>query len=204
MVFGLREPNRHLKNEGSACGPLKGEVSLPYYTLDEVAESMEAQARKDKALAVKCIGGLTQYAAGLRQKAGSGGQERIEDLRELVGCLACYWCLEDEPGGMDEAGYQDIFDRRVAEAGEADRPWSPSPEQKSDTVYGLYCYAMDLIPNLGADAQEDILGSRDLIREIEQFWDFGSPVLDRMCVDIETALQAQAAREAELEMGGIQ
>lgn len=51
---------------------------MPYFTVDEVAESMEAQARKDKALAVKCIGGLTQYAAELHQKAGSGGRERID------------------------------------------------------------------------------------------------------------------------------
>lgn len=173
---------------------------MPYYTLDEVAESTEAQAKADKALAVRCVGGLTQYAAELRQKAGPGAQERIQALRELVGCLASYWGLEDEPGGMDEAGCREAFDRRLAEAGEADRPWSPTPEQKSDTVCGLYRYAMDLIPNLGVEAEKDILGSRDLIREIEQFWDLASPTLDQMCAGIETAMQAQAAREAEFEM----
>ena len=164
-------------------------------------QHMETQARADKALAVRCIGGLTQYAAELGQKADPGGQERIHALRELVGYLASYWCLEDEPGGMDEAGYREAFDRRVAEAGAAEHPRRPTPEQKSDTVFGLYRYAMDLIPNLGVDAQKDVLGSRDLIREIEQFWDFGSPTLDQMCADIEAAMQAQAAREAEFEEG---
>lgn len=175
---------------------------MPYFTLDEALECMKAQAEADKALAARCIEGLTEYAAELRQKAGPGGQERVPAPRELAGCLAGYWGLKDEPDGMGEAEYQEAFDRRVAEAGEADRPWSPTPEQKSDTVHGLYRYAMDLIPNLGVEAEKDILGSRDLIREIAQFWDFGSPALDRMCADIETGMQAQAAREAPFEMGG--
>ena len=177
---------------------------MPWYTIDELAESMEAQARKDKALAVKCMEGLAQYAAELRQKAGPGGREQTPALRELVGCLACYWALEDKPGGMDEAGHLEAFDSRMAEADAGRPPWSFTPSQKSDTAYGLYRYAMDLIPNLGVEAEKDILGSRDLIREIEQFWDLGSPVLDALCAEIETAMQAQATREADFEMRGIQ
>lgn len=177
---------------------------MPYYTLNELAESMEPQARKDKAMAVRCIDGLTEYAAELRQRAGAAALDRISSLRELVGYLAAYWGLRDEPGGMDDVGYQEFFDHRLAEAGTAERPWSPTPEQKSDTVYGLYRFAMDLIPNLGVEAEKDILGSRDLIREIEQSWDFGSPLLDRLCAHIETAMEAQAAWEAKFEMGGIQ
>lgn len=177
---------------------------MPYYTLDELAESMEAQARKDKALAVKCMEGLAQYAAELRRKAEPSGRERTPALRELVGRLACYWALEDVPGCMDEAGYLEAFDSRMAAADAGRPPWSFTPAQKSDTVYGLYRYAMDLIPNLGVDAQGDILGARDLMREIERFWDLGSPVLDALCAEIETAMQAQAAREAEYEMRGFQ
>ena len=177
---------------------------MPWYTIDELAESMEAQVRKDKALAVKCMEGLAQYAAELRQKAGSGGREQTPALRELVGRLACYWVLEDDPDCMNEAGYLEAFDSRMAEADAGRLPWSFTPSQKSDTLYGLYRYAMDLIPNLGTDAEKDILGSRDLIREIEQFWDLGSPVLDGLCAEIEAAMQAQAAWEAEFAMRGIQ
>ena len=176
---------------------------MPVYTLDEIIKLMEPQARKDKALAVRCIDGLTEYAAELRQKAGPDGRERTGPLRTLVSTLAGYWGLDDEPGSLGVKGHTEAFDRRMAEADMADGPWSPSPEQKGDTVYGLYRYAMDLIPNLGADAREDIRECGKLIREIEQFWDFGSPVLDELCDDIDSALREQMEREAAIEMGGM-
>lgn len=43
-------------------------------TLDELINTMEPQVRKDKALISKCIDGLTEYAAELRQKAGDPGK----------------------------------------------------------------------------------------------------------------------------------
>ena len=174
------------------------------YTVDELIKQMEPQARKDKALAVRCIDGLTQYAAELRQKVYPQGENKIRALRELVGQLSPYWGLQDEPGGMDGTGYQAAFDLRVAEAAATASPLEVTSAQKSDTVYGLYRYAMDLIPNLGVDAQADIFGARDLIREIEKFWDFGSPMLDDLCADIDHAMSAQAARERDFEMVGIQ
>ena len=53
-------------------------------TLDELINAMEPQARKDKALISKCVDGLTEYAAELRQKAGDAGKEQISALRRLV------------------------------------------------------------------------------------------------------------------------
>ena len=176
---------------------------MQMYTLGEFAQRIEIQARKDKALAVRCIDGLTQYAAELRQRGGSEGQATIPALRELVGQLPTYWVLQEEPGGMDEAGHQAAFDRRVEEAAITDTPLEATGAQKSDAVYGLYRYAMDLIPNLGVDAQADVEGCRDLIRELEAWWDFGSPALDGLCAGIDEAMAAQAAREREFEMGGI-
>lgn len=164
---------------------------------------METQARKDKALAVRCIDGLTQYAAELRQWGGAEGLAKITALRELVGQLPTYWGLQDVPDGMDGAGHQAAFDRRVEEAAIAAAPLEATGAQKSDTAYGLYRYAMDLIPNLGVDAQADVEGCRDLIRELEAWWDFGSPVLDGLCAEIDQAMAAQAAREQGFEMGGI-
>lgn len=169
-------------------------------TFEQTKDGALSRSRADKALAMKCIEGLAQYAVELQQNV----QDRIAALRKLVGYLAGYWCLKDEPGGLDEIGYRKVFDRRMAEAGTTDRLLPSTSEQKRDTVYGLYRYAMDLIPNLGVGAQEDVLGSRDLIREIEQYWNFSSPELDHICANIETAMEAQAAREAEFEIGGIQ
>ena len=164
------------------------------YTLDELLQLMEPQARKDKAMTVRCIDGLTQYAAELRQRGGSEGQAKIPALRELVGQLTTYWGLQEEPGGMDKAGHQAAFDRRVEEAAITATPLEATGAQKSDAVYGLYRYAMDLIPNLGVDAQADVEGCRDLIRELEAWWDFGSPALDRLCDEIDQTMTAQAAR----------
>ena len=61
-------------------------------TLDELINAMEPQARKDKALISKCVDGLTEYAAELRQKAGDAGKEQISALRRLVDELVgnCY------------------------------------------------------------------------------------------------------------------
>ena len=177
---------------------------MQMYTLEEIAQLMEHQARKDKDLAVRCIDGLTQYAAELRQRGGREGRDKIPALRELVGQLPTYWVLREEPGGMDEAGHQAAFDRRVEEAAITATPLEATGAQKSDTVYGLYRYAMDLIPNLGVEAQADVEGCRDLIRELEAWWDFGSPVLDGLYAEIGQAMAAQAARELEFEMGGIQ
>lgn len=56
--------------------------------LDELINAMEPQARKDKALISKCVDGLTEYAAELRQKAGDAGKEQISALRRLVDELA--------------------------------------------------------------------------------------------------------------------
>ena len=90
------------------------------------------------------------------------GQAKIPALRELVGQLPTYWVLQEEPGGMDEAGHQAAFDRRVEEAAITATPLEATETQKSDAVYGLYRYAMDLIPNQGVDAQADVEGCRDL------------------------------------------
>ena len=69
------------------------EVQILRMTLDELINAMEPQARKDKALISKCVDGLTEYAAELRQKAGDAGKEQISALRRLVDELAGYQLL---------------------------------------------------------------------------------------------------------------
>ena len=72
------------------------EVQILRMTLDELINAMEPQARKDKALISKCVDGLTEYAAELRQKAGDAGKEQISALRRLVDELAGYSQIADE------------------------------------------------------------------------------------------------------------
>ena len=81
-------------------------------TLDELINTMEPQVRKDKALISKCIDGLTEYAAELRQKAGDPGKAQTPDLRRLVSELEGCWGLDTEV-----VDYVAAFDRKIQEAG---------------------------------------------------------------------------------------
>lgn len=89
------------------------EVQILRMTLDELINAMEPQARKDKALISKCVDGLTEYAAELRQKAGDAGKEQISALRRLVDELAGYTdaetflqCIRDELPNHPVTGFR--------------------------------------------------------------------------------------------------
>ena len=83
-------------------------------TLDELINTMEPQVRKDKAIISKCIDGLTEYAAELRQKAGDPGKAQTPDLRRLVSELEGCWGLDTEV-----VDYVAAFDRKIQEADQA-------------------------------------------------------------------------------------
>lgn len=90
-------------------------------TLDELINAMEPQARKDKALISKCVDGLTEYAAELRQKAGDAGKEQISALRRLVDELAGYWGLDAKT-----VDHVTAFDRKIQEVDQAVHQWTPT------------------------------------------------------------------------------
>lgn len=94
-------------------------------TLDELINAMEPQARKDKALISKCVDGLTEYAAELRQKAGDAGKEQISALRRLVDELAGYWGLDAKT-----VDHVTAFDRKIQEVDQAVHQWTPTQEHK--------------------------------------------------------------------------
>ena len=101
---------------------------MPHYTLKEMIDLMEPQAVRDKSLIVRCIGGLTQYAAELRQRAIPNEQTRIPILRELVSEMAAYWNLEEFSDGGTPEAYQKDFDSRVAGAERAGEPLATTHE----------------------------------------------------------------------------
>lgn len=169
-------------------------------TLDELIKAMEPQAQKDKLLITKCIDGLTEYAAELRQRAGDQGKAQTPALRSLIDGLECYWGLDD--GDVDHAA---VFDQRMREADQANWPWAPTAEQMGATVQGLYRYAMEMISGQGSeDARGPVADCEKLMREIAGFWDFGSPVLDDLCTQMNASLREQEAWENTVKMGGIQ
>ena len=101
-------------------------------TLDELINTMEPQVRKDKALISKCIDGLTEYAAELRQKAGDPGKAQTPDLRRLVSELEGCWGLDTEV-----VDYVAAFDRKIQEADQATHPWAPTQEQRGAVMKRL-------------------------------------------------------------------
>jgi len=168
-------------------------------TLDELINAMEPQARKDKALITKCIDGLTEYAAELRQKAGDAGKEQISALRRLVSELEGYWGLDTE--AVDHVA---AFDRKIQEADQVTHPWAPTQEQRGAVMKGICRHSMDMISSLGADnARGRVAECERLIREIAGFWEFDSLVLDDLCAQIEASLKEQEVWENTVEMGGI-
>lgn len=103
-------------------------------TLDELINAMEPQARKDKALISKCVDGLTEYAAELRQKAGDAGKEQISALRRLVDELAGYWGLDAKT-----VDHVTAFDRKIQEVDQAVHQWTPTQEHRDAVIQGLSC-----------------------------------------------------------------
>ena len=128
-------------------------------TLDELINTMEPQVRKDKALISKCIDGLTEYAAELRQKAGDPGKAQTPDLRRLVSELEGCWGLDTEV-----VDYVAAFDRKIQEADQATHPWAPTQEQRGAVMKGICLHSVDIISSLGADdARGRVAGCERLI-----------------------------------------
>ena len=176
------------------------EVQILRMTLDELINAMEPQARKDKALISKCVDGLTEYAAELRQKAGDAGKEQISDLRRLVDELAGYWGLDAKT-----VDHVTAFDRKIQEVDQAVHQWTPTQEHRDAVIQGLYLYAIDMISSLGSDgARESVTECERLMREIAGFWGYESPALDDLYAQIRASLKDQEAWENTVEIGGIQ
>ena len=158
-------------------------------TLDELINAMEPQARKDKALISKCVDGLTEYAAELRQKAGDAGKEQISALRRLVDELAGYWGLDAKT-----VDHVTAFDRKIQEVDQAVHQWTPTQEHRDAVIQGLYLYAIDMISSLGSDgARESVTECERLMREIAGFWGYESPALDDLYAQIRASLKDQEA-----------
>lgn len=177
---------------------------MPWYSLDVFSAMAEENAQDDQALARRCIEGLTGYAAELRQRAGPGGQARTQALRKLVDSIASYWGLWDEELPMVRENFLIAFDCRMKNADTATAPLQTSAALTADVLYGLYRYGLDLIPNMGSDAAEELHSITSLIQEAAKFWDVGSPVVDQLCTNIDAALKHQTERERAPQLGGYQ
>ena len=173
-------------------------------TWNETQSPMEPQVVRNREVIVQCIGGLTQYAAELRQRAVPGEQARIPALRELVGEMAAYWSLWAFPDGRTPEAYQEKFDSRVAEAERTDAPLAATMEQIVATLFGLYIHAMDRIPHLGKDGIQKVTACKDLICTLKRDWNFNPAVLDAMPDNIETSLRKWFEREQTRDTGGGQ
>lgn len=157
----------------------------------------------ENALIAHCIDGLTEYAAELLQRDVEKGTAELPFLRDLIDLLWCYWGLDDENLGTCEE-FLAVFDRKMLEAEQAQRQWNPSLEQVNGVVQGLYTHSADLISGQGfEEAAEPVEQYKRLIRETTAFWNYHSPLPDKLCAQLDVKLQEQRDAEMRIGMGGI-
>lgn len=157
----------------------------------------------ENALIAHCIDGLTEYAAELLQRDVEKGTAELPFLRDLIDLLWCYWGLDDENLGTCEE-FLAVFDHKMLEAEQDQRQWNPSLEQVNGVVQGLYTHSVDLISGQGfEEAAEPVEQYKRLIRETTAFWNYHSPLPDKLCAQLDVKLQEQRDAEMRIDMGGI-
>lgn len=122
-----------------------------------------------------CIKHLTQYAAMIKVNRGAQGDERIEQLRKMIGEMEAYWGLNDR---RDREEQFDKTLRRTVQTGRTNRV---SEEQKIAAVNGLYRYASEMISAQGAEAADRVKEVQSVIRELADGWDMDKAWAAHLC-----------------------
>ncbi len=136
---------------------------------------MVSNDRQDKLLMETCIKHLTQYAAMIKVNRGAQGDERIEQLRKMIGEMEAYWGLNDR---RDREEQFDKTLRRTVQTGRTNRV---SEEQKIAAVNGLYRYASEMISAQGAEAADRVKEVQSVIRELADGWDMDKAWAAHLC-----------------------
>lgn len=136
---------------------------------------MVSNDRQDKLLMETCIKHLTQYAAMIKVNRGAQGDERIEQLRKMIGEMEAYWGLNDR---RDREEQFDKTLRRTVQTGRTNRV---SEEQKIAAVNGLYRYASEMISAQGAEAADRVKEVQSVIRELADGWNMDKAWAAHLC-----------------------
>jgi hypothetical protein len=163
---------------------------MPSHTLNELIEKIKPQARRDKVLIDRCIGGLGLYAAQIAEE--DRNSSKIEEMRAFVETLVGYWGLDDSEyyaQAKPPEDYLQAFDDRVSEARTGGAVTGDVFQTAPNVIYGLYRYGEEMTVCQGADAMGDILDVSDMMKEIAQAWDFEPDVLDSLTARLESEVQ---------------
>ncbi|MDR1021212.1 MAG: DUF4316 domain-containing protein [Synergistaceae bacterium] len=163
---------------------------MPSYTLNELAEKVEPQARRDKALIERCIDGLGFYAAQIAEE--DRNSSKIEKTRTFVETLVGYWGLNDSEYYTKAKPLEDylrVLDDRVSEARTSGAVAGDVFQTALNVIYGLYQYGEEMVVCQGADAMGDILDVSDMMKEIARAWDFESDILDSLTARLESEVR---------------
>jgi hypothetical protein len=156
------------------------------YTLGELIEKMEPQARRDKLLINDCVEGLGLYAAQLAR--ADADSPIITEMRDLAEQLVHYWGLNDDylmtnAKPLDE--YMQAFNDKI-EAVKFGYEIAGDVQQSAQSViYGLYRYGEDMVGSQGEIAMSEIMRMSGLIKEIGAAWDFDSDILNNLTARLE-------------------
>jgi hypothetical protein len=163
---------------------------MPSYTLDELIEKMEPQARRDRALIDRCIDGLACTRHRSRRKTVI--PKKIDKMRTLAETLVGYWGLDDSEyytKAKSPDDYLDAFDHRVHEARTGGAVTGDVFQTALNVINGLYRYGGEMVVCQGDDAMGEILDVSDLMKEIAEYWDFESDVLDNLTARLEAEVR---------------
>jgi hypothetical protein len=163
---------------------------MPSYTLNELIEKMEPQARRDMALIDRCIDGLGLYAAQIT--AEDRDSSKIEKTRAFVETLVGYWGLDDSEYYAKAKTLEDYlraFDNRVFEARTGGAVTGDVFQTASNVIYGLYRYGEEMVVCQGADAMGNILDVSDMMKDIARAWDFEPDILSDLTARLESEVR---------------
>jgi len=148
---------------------------MPTYTLNELLEKMEPQARRDKALIGRCVDGLGLYTAQLA--ADNKNDPKIEKMKALAERILGYWGLEDAAGTEPSRSFLDTFYERVYDASTGGAVTSDVYQAAHNVIFGLYRYGEDMVVSQGKDAMSEILDMCDLMEDVAEKWDYESSIV---------------------------
>ena len=148
--------------------PTERGADMPTYTLNELIDMMEPQARQDKEIITNCIHGLELYAAQQAEK--DTASPKIAEMRGLIERLVLYWGIDDGENAKPVSYFMQSFDACIEDVN-AGGQLIGSYHQHMNAINGLHLFGMEMVAAQGDMAIGDILATRDLIKEMAAHWD---------------------------------
>jgi hypothetical protein len=152
------------------------QVESRTYTLTELINLMEPQAKKDAELTAQACIGLSKFAAELAVSDRPNWLRDAISIRETVDLLSDFWGLEETYPDTDFLRH---FDSVMESALRAPFEFESANEKQREAVmYGLARYAHESISVGGLDFSKYISAAQNLMIKVAHRWESVQPLCD--------------------------